>query len=83
MSASWDPDREGSFFGFDEFQKNLQNIQQGFDRSKENTILREKVARLDSDEIQTALTELEQRDKKKQQEVTKQSLQSKLENELE
>ncbi len=43
MSASWDPDREGSFLGFDEFSKNLDNIKTGLSRSRENAILRDKM----------------------------------------
>jgi hypothetical protein len=43
MSASWDPDREGSFAGLDEFNTNLGNIKTGLSRSRENAILREKM----------------------------------------
>ena len=81
MSASWDPDREGDFFGFDEFQTNVKNIQQGFSRTKQNAVLRDKMAGLSPDEIQLALKELEKRETKDTKST--QSLQSKLENELE
>lgn len=43
MSASWDEDREGSFFGTEEFAQNVQRIKMGLSRSKENAILREKM----------------------------------------
>jgi Photosynthesis affected mutant 68 len=44
MSASWDPDREGSFLGTDEFSQNLGNIKSGLSRSRDNAILREQMA---------------------------------------
>ena len=43
MSASWDEDREGSFWGFDEFQRNVENVKDGLGRSKENAILRDRL----------------------------------------
>ena len=43
MSASWDPDREGTFLGTDEFVNNLDNIKTGLSRSRENAILRDKM----------------------------------------
>jgi hypothetical protein len=43
MSASWDPDREGSFLGTEEFSQNLDNIKSGLSRSRENAILRDKM----------------------------------------
>lgn len=43
MSASWDEDREGSFFGFEEFKRNLGNIGEGLERSKENAVLRDRL----------------------------------------
>jgi hypothetical protein len=44
MSASWDPDREGSLLGTDEFTQNVENIKSGLSRSRENAVLREKMA---------------------------------------
>ncbi len=44
MSASWDPDREGSLLGTDEFSQNLDNIKSGLSRSRENAALRERMA---------------------------------------
>lgn len=74
MSASWDPEREGSFFGFDEFQKNINNIRDGLGRSRENAILRDKVSSLGEGELKKALKDLEQREasanQKKQQSST-------------
>lgn len=43
MSTSWDEDREGGLLGITEFQKNVENIQDGLQRSKENAILRDKM----------------------------------------
>ena len=62
MSASWDPDREGSFWGFDEFTKNVDNLRGGLQRSRENTIIREKMAGMSEEEIEAAIRDLDQRD---------------------
>jgi len=43
MSASWDPDREGSLLGLDEFSTNVDNIKTGLSRSRENAMLRERI----------------------------------------
>lgn len=67
VSASWDEDREGSALGFDEFQKNVGNIKEGLDRSKENTLLREKMAGLPTAEIEAAIADMERREKRQQQ----------------
>ena len=78
MSASWDPDREGSFLGTDEFQRNVENIQTGLKRSRENAILREKVSGLSEGELEKAFSDLD----RKEQAKKKQSLESKLKEEL-
>jgi Photosynthesis affected mutant 68 len=83
MSSSWDPETEGDLLGVNEFQNNLKNIQQGFDRSKENAILREKLSGLSTEEVQSALQDLEKREQKKQQQQQQQQLQNKIQNELE
>ena len=44
MSASWDPDREGSFLGTEEFSRNIDNIKTGLSRSRENAVLRERAS---------------------------------------
>jgi len=80
MSASWDPDREGSFLGTDEFAKNLENIKEGLGRSRENAVLRDNIAGLGEDELKSAMADLERREAaeaKKQQ-----SLEKKLKEEL-
>ena len=77
VSASWDEDREGSFLGVEEFQKNVGNIKEGLERSKENLLLREKMAGLPEAEIEAAIAELEKREKRKQ------SFETKLSQELE
>jgi len=51
MSASWDPEREGSFLGADEFSKNLGNIKDGLTRSRENAVLRERMLEYTPEEI--------------------------------
>lgn len=63
LSASWDDDREGSVLGGDEFQKNIENLKDGLSRTKENAILREKMAGLSESEIQRALDDQERREK--------------------
>ena len=64
MSASWDEDREGSFWGFDEFKRNLDNIKDGLQRSKDNAILRDKLSTSSEGEVAQALQDLERREKK-------------------
>jgi Photosynthesis affected mutant 68 len=84
MSASWDPDREGSSFGWDEFQLNVQNIKDGLRRSNSNAILRDKMSNLSKGELQAAIQDLDQREKKNNRDASSSSsLQSKLQDELE
>jgi len=66
MSASWDEDREGSFWGFDEFQRNVDNIKEGLQRSKDNAVLRDKLngSSTSKAEVTQALQDLERREKK-------------------
>eukprot|EP00977_Amphora_coffeiformis_P005018 scaffold1064_cov85-Amphora_coffeaeformis.AAC.7 len=64
MSASWDEDREGSFWGFDEFQRNVDNIKEGLQRSKDNAVLRDKLNSSSEAEVAQALQDLERREKK-------------------
>lgn len=80
VSASWDEDREGSFLGVDEFQRNVASIRQGLDRSKENLILRERMAGLPEEEIEKAIAEL---DKRERREKSKESFQNKISDDLE
>lgn len=61
MSASWDPDREGSAFGADEFSTNLGNIKDGLQRTKENALLREKMMGLSEAEIERAIADSDKR----------------------
>ena len=63
MSASWDEDREGSFWGWDEFQRNVDNVKQGLGRSRENAVLRD---RLQSGAVRLQDVEQLENDKKKQ-----------------
>ena len=51
LSASWDDDREGSTFGADEFSKNVESLREGLSRTKENVLLRERMAGMSDDEI--------------------------------
>lgn len=80
MSASWDEDREGSFLGVEEFQKNVASIREGLDRSKENMLLRERMAGLPEDEIEKAIADLEKRERR---EKSKDSFQAKLGEDME
>eukprot|EP00532_Pseudo-nitzschia_australis_P001788 CAMPEP_0168184960 /NCGR_PEP_ID=MMETSP0139_2-20121125/13556_1 /TAXON_ID=44445 /ORGANISM="Pseudo-nitzschia australis, Strain 10249 10 AB" /LENGTH=243 /DNA_ID=CAMNT_0008106693 /DNA_START=289 /DNA_END=1020 /DNA_ORIENTATION=- len=43
MSASWDPEREGSVLGTDEFSRNIDNIKGGLGRSRDNAQIREQM----------------------------------------
>jgi hypothetical protein len=90
MSASWDPDREGDLLGTEEFGKNIASIKEGFSRSRENTLLREKMQSLSTTEMKQAMDELDRKEaaeaKRKEAADAKkrqQSLSSKLQDELE
>ena len=69
MSASWDPDREGSFLGFDEFSKNLDSLKSGLSRSRENTLIRERMEGMSEAEIQAAMSDLDRREKQKKEKM--------------
>ena len=58
MSASWDPDREGTLAGTDEFKKNIGNIKEGLSRSRENARLRDRMDELDDVEPTKAKREI-------------------------
>jgi len=47
MSASWDPEEEGSSLGVDEFKTNLDNIKEGLQRSRQNAMLRDRMRDMD------------------------------------
>lgn len=64
MSASWDPDREGSFLGFDEAARNLESLRGGLKRSRENTVTRERMAGMSDAEMEAAIRDLNQREEK-------------------
>mmetsp|Transcript_10423 Transcript_10423/g.14727 ORF Transcript_10423/g.14727 Transcript_10423/m.14727 type:complete len:274 (+) Transcript_10423:166-987(+) len=81
MSASWDPEREGSALGFDEFSRNVNNLKEGLSRSKENAVIRERMAGMPESEIQAAIRELDKRDELKKKK--EQTLKSKIGSELE
>lgn len=81
MSASWDEDEEGTFLGTEQFSKNLNSIKDGLKRTRENAILREKMASLPEDEIDAALSSLEK--KEKMEATKKMSLKEKLDKDLE
>jgi len=80
MSSSWDPDIEGSALGFDELKKNIGSLQDGFKRSRESTLLREKMAGLPEEEIKSAIRNLEKQERKEAEE--KMSLEEKIEKNL-
>jgi len=79
MSASWDPDVEGSTMGIKEFTSNLDSIKSGLKRSRETLITREKMSGLSEMEVQNAISVL---DKKEEKSVKLSSL-DKLKKELE
>lgn len=62
MSASWDPDEDGSAVGIDEFKSNVESIKDGLARSKENAILRERMAKIPENELERQLNDLERRE---------------------
>lgn len=80
MSASWDPEKEGSLLGTEEFKTNFGNIQAGLKRTRENAILREKMAGLPEAEIERAIKDLNKRDQKEAEK--KMTMGEKLEKEL-
>lgn len=81
MSASWDPEVDGSLLGIDEFKTNLGNIQDGLKRTRENAILRDKMAGLPEAEIQRAIKDLDKRDAmaKKKSMTMEEKIQSEME----
>ena len=81
MSASWDEDREGDMLGVDEFQKNVNNVREGLQRSRDNAVLRDNMARLDDGEMAQALADLEKREQKAAKQKS-QSWSDKLEGDL-
>mmetsp|Transcript_5953 Transcript_5953/g.12536 ORF Transcript_5953/g.12536 Transcript_5953/m.12536 type:complete len:87 (+) Transcript_5953:300-560(+) len=86
MSTSWDEDRteEEGILGLGEFQKNVGNIQEGLQRSKENAILRDKMATSSNpQQMAQALKSLDAKEEKSQKSKAPASLQSKLQDELE
>jgi len=80
MSASWDPESDGSVLGVEEFNKNVDNLKEGLGRSRENAQLREKMKGLPESEIQAALRDLERREKKASKKS--QTLEQKLNDEI-
>ncbi|KAL3784106.1 hypothetical protein HJC23_012738 [Cyclotella cryptica] len=57
LSASWDDDREGSTLGFEEFSKNIESLKEGLSRTKENALLRERMAGMSEEEIRKVMEE--------------------------
>lgn len=62
MSASWDDDVEGSALGLNEFKTNFESIKGGLKRTRENAILREKMAGLPEAEIEQAIAQLDKKE---------------------
>ena len=79
MSASWDPDREGSMLGWDEFQTNLESLKGGLSRSRDNAITRERMAAMSEAEINAAMRDLEKREKPSSMEEIKELQKDQLE----
>jgi len=74
MSASWDPDEEGSKMGVDEFKSNVDNLRSGLKRSRENFVIREKMKGVTDEEINKSEVE--------KIEIKKLSFQEKMDKEL-
>lgn len=84
ISASWDPEIEGSALGITEFQTNIGNIQSGLRRSRENLLLREKMNKIPQDEMDSSLSKLEKAEEKAERKrLDGLGLKEKLEKELE
>jgi len=81
MSASWDSEVEGSFIGLDEFKNNFGSIKDGLARTRQNAILREKMAGLPEAEVEQAIKDLEKRESKSKR--SKLSMEEKMQKELE
>jgi Photosynthesis affected mutant 68 len=62
FSTSWDEDREGDILGIEEAKRNLENVKDGLGRSRENAVIRDKMAGLSNAEIKSAIADLERRD---------------------
>jgi hypothetical protein len=62
ISASWDDDVEGSVLGFEEFKTNFNSIKGGLKRTRENAILREKMAGVPEAEIEQAIANLDRKE---------------------
>ena len=80
LSASWDDDREGGALGIDEFKKNVGSVTQGVKRSRENQLLRERMAGLPESEIEAAIRDLEMREAREMK--RSETLKEKMEKEL-
>lgn len=80
LSASWDDDREGGALGIDEFKKNVGSVTQGVKRSRENQLLRERMAGLPESEIEAAIKDLEMREARERKRT--ETLKEKMEKEL-
>lgn len=80
LSASWDDDREGGALGVEEFKKNVGSVTQGVKRSRENQLLRERMAGLPEAEIEAAIKDLEMREAREMKRA--ETLKEKMEKEL-
>mmetsp|Transcript_15619 Transcript_15619/g.23666 ORF Transcript_15619/g.23666 Transcript_15619/m.23666 type:complete len:259 (+) Transcript_15619:99-875(+) len=75
FSTSWDEDREGDILGLEEAKRNLDNVKEGLGRSRENALLRDKIAGISEPEIDRAIADLNRRDGKKIKKTDLQELQ--------
>jgi len=82
MSASWDDTAEpGSALGFNEASKNLNSLKEGLKRSRENAIIRDRMAGMPEEEIEKAIRMLDQKEEKEN--TKKMTLEEKINRELE
>merc|ERR1712045_368743 len=81
LSASWDPEVEGSKIGLEEFKSNIDSLKNGLQRSRENLIAREKMKSLSNEEIDRAINALNKKETKRANNMI--SLEEKIKRELE
>mmetsp|Transcript_34228 Transcript_34228/g.52553 ORF Transcript_34228/g.52553 Transcript_34228/m.52553 type:complete len:315 (-) Transcript_34228:423-1367(-) len=75
VSASWDEDDAGSFFGVNEFKENVGRVKDGLRRSRDNAELRDIMESMPQDQLDKALRDLEQRETSNSKKKKKRSIQ--------
>eukprot|EP00536_Pseudo-nitzschia_multiseries_P012619 jgi/Psemu1/244743/estExt_Genewise1.C_4920034 len=83
MSASWDPEREGSVLGTDEFSRNIENIKDGLGRSRDNAQVREQMMLEDNMNVARQQQQQQQQQAQAKEKKQKSSLAEKMRDDLE